>query len=130
MSQPLCVGIDVSQSQLDVAVRPGARFSVSNDETGRATVAAQLRRLAPVLIVLEATGGLEVPLTGVLAAECERVKVFAVEANEQKLRPTRRSIGENALTKWLTRPSRGRPKDYALRPPLMSNVRAHTWLHG
>jgi hypothetical protein len=56
MNQPLCVGIDVSQSQLDVAVRPGARFSASNDETGRATVAAQMHRLAPVLIVLEATG--------------------------------------------------------------------------
>ena len=69
MSTLVFVGIDVSQSQLDVAVRPGARFSVSNDEPGWTTVAAQMRRLAPVRIVLEATGGLAIPLAGTLAAD-------------------------------------------------------------
>ena len=43
MNTHVCVGIDVSQSQLDVAVRPGARFSVSNDEPGWITVTAQMR---------------------------------------------------------------------------------------
>jgi hypothetical protein len=64
MNTHVCVGIDVSQSQLDVAVRPGTGFSVPNDEPGWATVAVQMRHLAPVRIVLEATGGLEVPSRG------------------------------------------------------------------
>ncbi len=67
MNTLVCVGIDVSQSQLDMAVRSGACFSVTNDEPGWTTGVAQLRRLAPVRIVLEATGGLEVPLAGALA---------------------------------------------------------------
>lgn len=49
-------------------VRPGARCSAPNDESGLVTVVTQVRRLAPVLIVFEATGGLEVPLAGALAA--------------------------------------------------------------
>lgn len=69
MNTPVCVGIDVSQSQLDVVVRPGPRCTVANDEPGRATLVAQLCRLAPVLIVFEASRELEVALTGVLAAD-------------------------------------------------------------
>ena len=68
MRTPVFVGIDVSHAQLDVAVRPGTRFSASNDEPGIVTVVEELRALAPTLIVLEATGSLEVPLTSALAA--------------------------------------------------------------
>jgi transposase len=94
MNTPLFVGIDVSQSQLDVAVRPGARFSVSNDEPGWATVAAQMRRLAPVLIVLEATGGLEVPLAGALAADGLPVVVV----NPRQVRDFALATGQLAKT--------------------------------
>ena len=94
MNTPVCVGIDVSQSQLDVAVRPGARFTVSNDEPGRATVAAHLRQLAPVLIVLEATGWLEVPLTGALAADGLPVVVV----NPRQVRDFARATGQLAKT--------------------------------
>jgi transposase len=94
MNTLLFVGIDVSQSQLDVAVRPGARFSVSNDEPGRATLAAQLCRLAPVLIVLEATGGLEVPLAGALAADGLPVVVV----NPRRVRDFARATGQLAKT--------------------------------
>ena len=69
MNTSLFVGIDVSQSQLDVAVGPGPRFSVSNDEPSWTTVAAQMRQLAPGRIVLEATGGLAIPLACTLAAD-------------------------------------------------------------
>src|SRR2546422_9388497 len=58
MKTPLFVGIDVSQSQLDVAARPRARFAAPHDETALATVAAQARRRAPVLILRAATAGL------------------------------------------------------------------------
>lgn len=62
------VGIDVSKAQLDVALHLGDRFSVPNDETGLTSVVERLGACRPALIVLEATGGLEVPLTGALAA--------------------------------------------------------------
>jgi transposase len=69
MHEPdVCVGIDVSKVQLDVALRPADdRWSVSNDEPGSATLVERLRTMQPVLIVLEATGGLEVPAAGALA---------------------------------------------------------------
>ena len=94
MSTHVYVGIDVSQSQLDVAVRPGARFSASNDEPGWTTVVAQLRRLAPVRIVLEATGGLEMPLAGALAADGLPVVVV----NPRQVRDFARATGQLAKT--------------------------------
>jgi transposase len=69
MSDPqVFVGIDVSKAQLDVALRPTAdRWHVSNDEPGIAPLVERLRTTQPTLVVLEATGGLEVPVTGALA---------------------------------------------------------------
>ena len=62
------VGIDVSKAQLDVALRPTDEcWSVSQDEPGIALLVERLRTIQPVLIVLEATGGLEVPVAGALA---------------------------------------------------------------
>ena len=52
---PMFVGIDVAQAELEVALRPSARWAVSNDEAGVATLVARLQALRPVLIVLEAT---------------------------------------------------------------------------
>ena len=52
------VGIDVCKRRLDVAVRPtGELLSFANDETGIKQVTRHLRKVAPQLIVLEATGG-------------------------------------------------------------------------
>ena len=94
MNTPVCVGIDVSQSQLDVAVRPGTGFSVSNDEAGWATVVVRLQPLKLVRIVLEATGGLEVPLVGALAAA--RLPVIVV--NPRHVRDFARATGQLAKT--------------------------------
>lgn len=69
MTQPLIfVGIDVSKAQLDVAQRPAGRFIVQNTEAGFTQLIAQLAANPPTLIVLEATGGVELSLTGALAA--------------------------------------------------------------
>ncbi len=70
MSQPqMFVGIDVSKSGLDVAVLPGLQhWSVSRDEVGINALVARLGSLHPTLIVMEATGGLEILLAGALAA--------------------------------------------------------------
>src|SRR2546428_8408750 len=68
MRTQVFVGIDVSKAQLDVAFRPEGRFSAPNDEAGFAQVLERLRAVPPTLVVLEATGGLESPLPGGLAA--------------------------------------------------------------
>lgn len=54
------VGIDVSKDKLDVALIPDNQlWSVGNNETEIASLVERLKPLAPTLIVLEATGGLE-----------------------------------------------------------------------
>lgn len=63
------VGIDVSKAMLDVAVRPGGRLGqFPNDEAGIDALVARLKALVPRLIVLEATGGLEMASASALAA--------------------------------------------------------------
>jgi transposase len=61
-------GIDVSKATLDVALRPsGEHWRSANDEPGITELVKQLRALAPELIVLEATGGLERLVVATLA---------------------------------------------------------------
>lgn len=63
------VGIDVSKAQLDIALRPtGQGWQVPNDDGGITVLVARLQAVDPTLIVLEATGGLELPVTLALAA--------------------------------------------------------------
>ena len=57
------VGIDVSKKTLDVAVRPsGEQWSQGNDDVSIAGLCERLQAMKPRIIVLEATGGLELPL--------------------------------------------------------------------
>ena len=57
---PRFVGIDVSKAHLDVASRPdGEDFRTPNTPAGIAALVDRLKALAPALILLEATGGLE-----------------------------------------------------------------------
>jgi transposase len=65
----LWVGIDVAKGHLDVHVRPtGLAFRVANDEAGITDLVGRLRDLQPAALVLEATGGYEVPVVAALAA--------------------------------------------------------------
>lgn len=72
MSTPslaLWIGIDVAKDSLDVHVRPsGLAFRAANDEAGIASLVARLVPLSPAGLVLEATGGYEVPVVAALAA--------------------------------------------------------------
>ena len=62
------VGIDVAKARVDVAIRPGGdRREVCNDQAGIAALVAQMQQLNPAALVLEATGGLELPLVAALA---------------------------------------------------------------
>jgi transposase len=56
----LFVGIDVAKDTLEIAVYPtDETWSVPHDAQGLASLVARLPALAPALVVLEATGGLE-----------------------------------------------------------------------
>jgi transposase len=69
MSDPqVLVGIEVSKAQLDVALRPtDACWHGNHAEAGIAGLVERLRTVQPTLVVLEATGGLAVLVTGALA---------------------------------------------------------------
>jgi len=88
------VGIDVSKAQLDVAVRPEGRFAASNDEAGVAQVLERLRAVPPTLVVVEATGGLEIPLVGALAT----AGVPVVVVNPRQVRDFAKATGKLAKT--------------------------------
>jgi transposase len=62
------VGVDVSKAHLDVAIRPGGEPARNaNDPAGIAALVDRLRPLAPTLVVVESTGGLETPVAAALA---------------------------------------------------------------
>jgi transposase len=89
------IGIDVSKKQLDVAVLPDAKNKVySNNEQGIGRLTSFLKSLSPTLIVLEATGGLEMPCVGVLAAEGLPVVVV----NPRQIRDFAKATGRLAKT--------------------------------
>jgi transposase len=94
MSAPVYVGIDVSKAQLDVAMRPEGRFSAANDEHGIAQIIARLSAVPPTMVVVEATGGLEMPLAGALAA----AGVPVVVVNPRHVRDFAKASGRLAKT--------------------------------
>ena len=68
VASEIFVGLDVSKDRLDGATRAGLAFSVANDPAGHAELIGRLRPLGVTLLVLEATGGLELPVAAALAA--------------------------------------------------------------
>jgi transposase len=89
------VGIDVSKEKLDVAVRPsGELMSFSNDEDGISVMADFIKPFSPLLIVFEATGGLETASVGMLAAKGLPVVVI----NPRQVRDFAKATGRLAKT--------------------------------
>ena len=89
------VGIDVAKAQVEVAVRPtGDRWEISRDEAGIRKLVSRLKTLDPVLVLLEASGGLEVPLVAALAADALPVVVV----NPRQVRDFARATGKLAKT--------------------------------
>jgi transposase len=92
------VGIDVAKDGLVVAVRPsGATWSVRNDEAGlRALVhdVGGAGEIAPILIVVEATGGYEVPCVAALAS----ARLPVVVVNPRHVRDFAKATGQLAKT--------------------------------
>lgn len=89
------VGIDVSKAELEIALRPAEQgWTVSDDEPGIASLVARLRAVGPTLIVLEATGGLEMPVTVALATAGLPVAVV----NPRQARDFAKATGRLAKT--------------------------------
>ena len=89
------IGIDVCKARLDVSRYPdGQRWTFSNDELEIATLIDQFKTQAPALVVLEATGGLEIPLSGAL---CE-AGFPVVVVNPRQVRDFAKSTGRLAKT--------------------------------
>lgn len=89
------VGIDVSKAKLDVAILPsGEELGVSNDEGGCRVLAAKLKEVNPSRIVLEATGGHENVVAGILSAEGLPVVVV----NARQIRDFAKATGKLAKT--------------------------------
>lgn len=92
---PSFVGIDVSKDRLDVHVRPSGRaFAVKRDGNGLEQLVDGLRNLAPVSIVLEATGGFEIVVAAALAGAALPLAVV----NPRQIRDFARATGRLAKT--------------------------------
>ena len=95
MSSSLYIGIDVAKAQLDIASRPSnARWRVPHTAGGIGRLVRRLSRLRPALIVLEATGGLELRLASELAAAALPVALI----NPRQARHFAKATGRLAKT--------------------------------
>lgn len=89
------VGIDLSKEHLDVAMVPdGKQWRIASTEAGVIELGERLRALEPALVVLEATGGMELPVVGHLAAQGLPVAVV----NPRQVREFGRAMGKLAKT--------------------------------
>lgn len=88
------IGIDVAKAHLDVSLEDGHAQRVSHDAAGIAELKQRLVAVAPKLIVLEATGGLERPVTAELVAAGLPVAVV----NPRQVRDFAKATGRLAKT--------------------------------
>ena len=89
------VGIDVSKETLDLCIEPAVeRLHVGHDDAGIAQIVKRLKEVAPTLIVMEATGGLEVRLASELAGQGLPVAVI----NPRQARDFAKATGQLAKT--------------------------------
>ncbi len=89
------IGIDVSKRTLEVAVHESSyRFRCANQENDFAKLIAELFALHPQRIVLEATGGLEIPATAALHGAGLPVVVI----NPRQVRDFAKALGHLAKT--------------------------------
>jgi transposase len=95
MSSSIYVGIDVAKAQLDIACHPTkAQWTVSHTAGGIGQLVRRLSRLRPTLIVLEATGGLELSLASELATAALPVALI----NPRQARHFAKATGHLAKT--------------------------------
>src|ERR1700758_2131811 len=91
----IAVGIDVAKDRLDVCVRPsGESFVVDRSGAGIEALVERLKRLAPRIIAVEATGGFET----VVAAGLASADLPVVVVNPAQVRAFAQALGKRAKT--------------------------------
>lgn len=89
------VGIDVSKRHLDVYIRPiGQALRVSNNDSGILELTTKLQSIKPELIVLEATGGMELDVAESLSSQKLAVSII----NPRQARDFGKATGKLAKT--------------------------------
>ena len=89
------VGIDISKDRLDLCLMPGdRRLTFSNDTEGLSQLADRLSKEVSPLIVMEATGGYDVPIAGTLLSK----GLPAAIVNPRRVRDFARAMGKLAKT--------------------------------
>lgn len=89
------VGIDVSKATLEVAFEPDKEpKTISNDDNGIAALVKELTNDRPQLVVLEATGGLELAITAALTI----ADIPVVVVNPRQVRDFAKAVGRLAKT--------------------------------
>jgi len=89
------IGIDVSKQHLEVAAHESDyQFRCANKASAFAELIAELSALRPALIVLEATGGLEIPIVNALHA----AGLPVVVVNPRQVRDFAKALGQLAKT--------------------------------
>ena len=89
------VGVDVAKAHVDVAIRPSDDgWVVANDDAGLRQLVSRLKTLEPHMVVLEASGGVELPLVAALAVE----ELPVVVVNPRQVRDFARATGKLAKT--------------------------------
>ena len=89
------VGVDVSKEHLDVALGEDGEFwQANNDEIGILATVNRLADIQPALVVVESTGGLELPLVSELCTH--QIPVALV--NPGRVREFAKSLGQLAKT--------------------------------
>ena len=108
------VSIDVAKAQVDVAVRPtDDSWGVPHDQKGVRKLVFQMKALKPAMVLLEASGGLELSLVAALAAAALPVVVV----NPRQVRDFARATGKLAKTDSLDAAVRAHFAE-AVRPPV------------
>lgn len=98
MNSSVFVGIDVAKDHLDIAIRPNEKvWTVQNDEKGIEELASQLKEKDPELVVMEATGGLEMNVASALAI----IGIPVAVVNPRQVRDFAKSTGKLAKTDTL-----------------------------
>jgi transposase len=95
MSEKQWVGIDVCQKYLDVYVRPSSQsFQLTNNEVGISKLIQRLVKIQPELIVLEATGGMEIDA----AIKLTQAELAVAVINPRQARDFAKATGQLAKT--------------------------------
>jgi transposase len=95
MREKQWVGIDVCQKSLDVYLRPSSKlFQVTNDQVGISKLVQTLENIQPELIVLEATGGMEIDA----AIKLTQAGLAVAVINPRQARDFAKATGQLAKT--------------------------------